>query len=97
MIVGSLVVLVLGIATAIVKGIPFLGPLQGGRVDWLFVSLLLFLSVIPLVPLVFLPRGRVFDAAMADAEARGEVTPALRDGMARSRGARRRTCTSSAP
>jgi len=78
-IVGSQVVLALGIATAIVKGIPFLGPLQGGRVDWLFISLLLFLSVIPLVPLVFLPRGRVFAAAMAEAEARGAVTPALLD------------------
>jgi hypothetical protein len=77
-IVGSLVVLLLGISTAIVKGIPFLGPIQGGRVDWLFVSLVLFLSVIPLVPLVFLPRGRVFDAAMADAATHGEVTPALR-------------------
>jgi hypothetical protein len=31
----------------------------------------------PLVPLVFLPRGKVFDAALADAEAAGEVTPAL--------------------
>jgi len=78
-IVGSQVVMVLGIATAIVEGIPFLGPLQGGHVDWLFVSLLLFVSVLPLVPLVFLPRGRVFAAAMADAEARGEVTQALRE------------------
>ena len=77
-IVGSLVVLVLGVATAIARGIPFLGPLQGQRVDWLFVSLVLFLSVVPLVPLVFLPRGKVFDGAMAEADARGEVTPALR-------------------
>jgi hypothetical protein len=77
-IVGSIVVSVLGIGTAIVQGRPFLGPLQGGRVDWLVVSFVLFLSIIPLVPLVFLPRGRVFASAMAEAEARGEVTPALR-------------------
>jgi hypothetical protein len=56
---------------------PFLGPLQGARVDWLFVSLLLFLSVLPLVRLVFLPRGRVFDTAMEDAVARGELTGEL--------------------
>src|SRR6186997_475531 len=61
-IIGSQVVLVLGIATAIVEGIPFLGPLQGGRVDWLFVALVVYLSVLPLVPLVFLPRGRVYEA-----------------------------------
>jgi hypothetical protein len=78
-IIGSQVVLVLGIVTAIVEGIPFLGPLQGASLNWLFVSLLLFVSVIPLVPLVFLPRGKVFEAAMAEAAVRGEVTPALRE------------------
>ena len=77
--VVSGVVLVLGIAAAIAVGRPFLGPIQGGHVDWLFVALLLYLSIIPLVPLVFLPKGRVFEAALADAEARGDqVTPVLR-------------------
>ena len=77
-IVASLLVLVVGIATAIAQGRPFLGPLQGAPVDWLFASLLIFLSPLPLVPLVFLPRGKVFDAALTDAESKGEVTPALR-------------------
>jgi len=76
-IVGSAVVLVLGIATAIAQGRPFLGPLQGAAVDWLFVSVVLFVSLVPLVPVVFLPRGRVFDEALDDAVARNEVTPAL--------------------
>jgi predicted integral membrane protein DUF2269 len=77
--VVSSIVLVLGIAAAIAVGRPFLGPLQGGRVDWLFVALLLYLSSLPLIPTVFLPKGRLFEAAMADAEARGgEVTPELR-------------------
>jgi hypothetical protein len=77
--VVSGVVLVLGIAAAVAVGRPFLGPIQGGHVDWLFVALLLYLSIIPLVPLVFLPKGRVFEAALADAEARGDqVTPVLR-------------------
>jgi hypothetical protein len=74
---GSLLVFVLGILTAIVQGRPFLGPLQGAPVDWLFVSLVLFVSVLPLVPLVFLPRGRVFDAALEEASRMGRVTPAL--------------------
>ena len=77
-IIGSMVVTVLGIATAIVQGRPFLGPLQGSRVDWLFVALLLFVSILPLVPLVFLPRGKVFAVAMAESETAGDVTPALR-------------------
>jgi hypothetical protein len=29
------------------------------------------------VPIVFLPRGRVFDAVFADAKQRGELTPEL--------------------
>lgn len=76
-IVGSLLVFVLGILTAIVQGRPFLGPLQGAPADWLFVSLVLFLTILPLVPLVFIPKGRVFDAALEEATRAGRVTPAL--------------------
>jgi predicted integral membrane protein DUF2269 len=76
-IVASALVLLLGVAAALTQGRPFLGPLQGARVDWLFVSLVLYLSILPLVRLVFLPRGRVFDAAMEDAVTRGEVTGEL--------------------
>ena len=71
------VVLVLGIATAIAQGRPFLGPFQGAGFDWLFVSLLVYLSVIPVIPLVFLPRGKVFAAALAEATSVGRVTGAL--------------------
>ena len=77
-IASSLFVLVLGILTAMAQGRPFLGPLQGAPVDWLFVSLVLYLSVSFLVPLVFLPRGRIFQGALADATNRGEVTLELR-------------------
>ena len=70
-------VLLFGVAAAFMQGRSVLGPLTGGTVDWLFVSLLLFLSPLPLVPLVFLPRGRVFDAAMAAAVTNGSVTPEL--------------------
>ena len=60
------------------EGLPLLGPFVGAGANWLFVSLLLFLSVLPLVPLVFLPRGRVFEAALEEAEAAGVVTDRLR-------------------
>ncbi|HEU0235742.1 MAG TPA: DUF2269 family protein [Candidatus Limnocylindrales bacterium] len=75
---GSMILLALGIAAAIALGRPFLGPFQGGSVDWLFVSLVVYVSVVPLVPLVFLPKGRIFAAALEAAEARGEYTPELR-------------------
>jgi len=76
-IVGSQVVVVLGIVAAITQGRPFLGPLQGAPVDWLFVSVVLVFTVPVIVPLVFLPRGRIFEAALADATARDEITPDL--------------------
>ena len=77
-IASSLFVLLLGVLTAMAQGRPFLGPLQGAPVDWLFVSLVLYLSVSFLVPLVFLPRGRIFQGALNDATNRGEVTVELR-------------------
>jgi hypothetical protein len=76
-IVGGSIVVVLGILTAIAQGRPFLGPLQGSSVDWLFVSVVLLVTTVPLPPAVFLPRGRVFAAAMAEATEAGEVTPRL--------------------
>jgi hypothetical protein len=74
----SLFVLLLGLLTAIAQGRPFLGPLQGARIDWLFTSLVIYVSAIPLVPLVFLPRGRVFDGALEEAAAQGAVSERLR-------------------
>jgi len=70
-------VLIFGLLAAYLQGRNVLGPLTGGSVDWLFVALIVYLSPLPLIPLVFLPRGRVFEAAMAEAEAEGTVTPAV--------------------
>lgn len=74
-------VLLLGVATAIAQGRPFLGPFQGAPVDWLFVSIVIYLSIIPVVPLVFIPRGKVFAKALADATESGAVTEALTAGF----------------
>ena len=71
-------VLILGVSTAIVQGRPFLGPLQGHHVDWLFVSFVLYLLTIPLVPLVFVPRASVFEAALEQAGNAGPVSSDLR-------------------
>ncbi len=77
-ILGGMVMIAFGVLTAVAQGRPLLGPLQGGSVDWLFVSVVLVASGFVLPPLVFVPRGRVFEAALAEATARGDVTPALR-------------------
>ena len=69
----SMVVPVLGILAWWQEGLPLWG--EGSR--WLTVSLVLFLSMIPLVPLVFLPRGKVFEAAFTQASDAGLITPEL--------------------
>jgi uncharacterized membrane protein len=68
----SIAVLVFGLL-AMVAGDLSVGSDNG----WLAASLALYVALGLLVPIVFLPRGRVFDAALADARQRGEVTPAL--------------------
>jgi uncharacterized membrane protein len=70
---GSFAVLVAGLLAAWSQD----RPLAGSGNGWLLFSLLLFLSQIPLVPLVFLPRGRVFERALEDAKGRSRVTPEL--------------------
>jgi len=74
----SLFVLMLGLLTAVAQGRPFLGPIQGAPIDWLFVSLLIYLSVSFLAPMVFLPRRREFDDALQEAERLDEMTDRLR-------------------
>ena len=71
-------------------GVPILGilawwqeglPLWGEGSKWLTVSLVLFLTMIPLVPLIFLPRGKIFEAAFSQAVAAGRITPELTAAM----------------
>jgi hypothetical protein len=73
---GSVAVLVAGLIAMVAT------DLRLGDQTWLLVALILFLTMVPLVPLVFLPRGKVFDAALAEAVAAGEVTPGLRAALA---------------
>ena len=70
----SPVVLVFGLLTAWAQGYPWLGLTTG----WMLLTVLLIIPILLLIPTVFLPRGRVFEAAMAEAREAGTVTPALR-------------------
>jgi uncharacterized membrane protein len=70
---GSLAVLLFGVATMWAEHLPLWQ--EGTR--WVTVSLLAFLTMIPLVPLVFLPRGKLFEEALGGAVEAGRVTPEL--------------------
>ena len=78
---GSNLVLVFGLLAAWTRGWPLLGALQGSPINWVLVSLLLFLTFIPLVIFVFLPRGKVFEQKLAAARSQGKITPELRASM----------------
>src|SRR5262249_47148684 len=75
--IPSIVVLGFGLLSAWRGGWPILGFLQGGSVNWILASLILSLTLVPLILWVFLPRGRVFEEAFRSALAEGRVTPTL--------------------
>jgi uncharacterized membrane protein len=75
---SSTVILIFGLLVTWQRGWPLLGFLQGASQNWLLVSLLLFLTQFPLVVFIFIPRGKIFERVLADAQARGQVTPELR-------------------
>jgi hypothetical protein len=76
---GSLLTLVTGVLLGIVGQWPYL---VAGHPTWLFVSLLLFLSQIPLVVFVFVPRGKAFGKVYAAALQEQQITPLLRAALA---------------
>jgi uncharacterized membrane protein len=67
---GSFAVLAAGLLAAWARHIPL-------TTGWLLASIVLYVSIVSLVPLVFLPRGRVFERALGDATERGEMTAEL--------------------
>ena len=71
---ASPLVVVVGLITAWSQGYPWLGLTTA----WMLLTVLLIIPIFVMIPAIFLPRGRVFEAAMADARAKGIVTPALR-------------------
>jgi hypothetical protein len=72
-VVSPLVVLV-GLVTAWAQGYPWLGLTTG----WMLITVLLIIPILVMIPTIFLPRGRVFEAEMAAAREAGTVTPGLR-------------------
>ena len=79
---GNILAIVFGVLLAILTRSPLLGSIQGPYRNWLLVSILILAALLPLVPFVFLPRGKVFEAALREATAKGSLTPELRNQMA---------------
>jgi hypothetical protein len=70
---GSFLVLLFGILTWWAQDIPVWD--EGTR--WVTVSLVVFLTNVPLIPLIFIPSGKVFDAALVSAVSSGRITSEL--------------------
>ena len=75
---ASPILVLLGLATAWAQGYPWLGLTTG----WMLLTVLLIVPILVMIPAIFIPRGRVFEAAMTDARARGVITPELRSAWA---------------
>jgi hypothetical protein len=70
---GSFLVLAFGLFTMWAQHLPFF---EHGFY-WLVVSLVAYVSTIALVPTVFIPRGKLFEKALTEAQQRSTVTPEL--------------------
>jgi uncharacterized membrane protein len=75
---GNMAVIIVGVVLALMTGAPILGFLQGADRNWLLVSNLLLVVGMLAVPLVFVPRGKQFDAVLQRALQQGEMTAELR-------------------
>jgi hypothetical protein len=74
----SQMILPTGLLAAWLRGYPW----AGFGTPWIVVAIVLTLSVLPFVYFVLIPRGRTFEAAMAEARQRGSWTPELRAAFA---------------
>ncbi len=78
---GNLFAIIFGLLLAFMTRAPILGFFLGSYPNWLLASILILVLLFPLVPLVFLPRGKLFEAALEEASSKGEITPGLRAQM----------------
>jgi uncharacterized membrane protein len=75
---GNMIVIIFGVILAILVRAPIFGFLQGSSQNWLLVTNILLIVAGLNVPLIFLPRGKIFDRLMDEALTRDEVTPELK-------------------
>lgn len=75
---SSMFIVPVGLATAWAQGYDWLGL----TTFWMLASLVLLVAAMLMVPTIFIPRGRRFEAALAAARDAGSVTPELREAFA---------------
>lgn len=78
---GNMAIIVFGVILALISGAPILGFIQGASQNWLLVSNLLLVTGFFIVPFIFVPRGKVFEAALEQALKIGQVTPELKESL----------------
>ncbi len=76
---GNFATILFGVIFAVMIGAPIFGFLQGAEKNWLLVTNVLLVLGSLNVPLIFLPRGKVYDKLLAEAIVKGEVTRELKD------------------
>lgn len=76
---GAQATLASGILVGLVGGWPYV---VAGHPTWIFASLVLFVSTIPLALLVFVPRGKAFGKVFQVAVAEQRITPELQAALA---------------
>jgi hypothetical protein len=79
---GSQTVLLFGLFSAWLQGLPLLGAFSGAQANWLLISLVLFVGLTPIVMVLLIPRRKVRTAALDLALARGTITPELQAALA---------------
>jgi hypothetical protein len=79
---GWSAVLAAGVLLAWLGGLPILGSLIGHGPNWVLAAIIIWLSTLPWVPLVFLPRAQVFGAALEESRTIGQVATALTNAFA---------------
>ena len=75
---GNFATILFGVIFAVMIKAPIFGFLQGADQNWLLLTNVLLIAGSLNVPLIFLPRGRIYETLLADAIQKGTITPELK-------------------
>jgi len=73
----SNIMILMGIVLAVIQKWPIFGFLQGASQNWLFVSNILLIIMVIIIPAVFIPHNRKVEALLQAALSDGRITPQL--------------------
>jgi uncharacterized membrane protein len=75
---GSFAIILTGVVLAIIQGWPVFGFLQGSPINWLLVSIVLIIPIFLIIGLIFIPKGKRFQALLEEVQHQGIITDSLR-------------------